>query len=776
MKILTCSKCQSQFDVATMQPGSSFVCGKCRNVLQVPAAAPVVQPAPVMKPMAAPPSSAPATVVLSPDEMRRALASARGAEPAPPPAKAQPKLPPAMEARRQQQQQAQTAARAGGASAPAPAPASAPAPAPARAAAPAPQARPVAAAPAAQPAPAAARPSRRTRGGDEGEAPAKKPPVAMIAGIGGGALVLVIGAFVMMKGKGEEPATAPGGGNAASVGGTAGGATPAAAGGTPAAQPEPANLDEWQKFLRMQEVEQRAFAATKRAAATNDAAQLKVLHDWFNDPRLASNKVASDTLRAIVDDGLRADPNADWANLAKGRTNVYEYLKNLRQECAKVFNFKEKDENDIDAALAKAETERWMDAKDFRKIEEIAARVRERAKKLDADPRLVRVEEKKGWIRDNPLFKEFKFLYRWSDPYLICQQYEEFTDPDEAHKNKARIEKANLMANRDAIIFSELNRHYRSLFAERFKLPELREKDRILFAIITWNHPSYVEFYRKSNNGETPSPWIRAFYSPPEQKIFHYLGDDSLRAQDELPAANGRVQKLSDQVTFHEGTHQLEHEYGAVFRGTPLKDGDTNVAPRKSMWWDEGLAEFMGAVEVERSKKETLEGATFFHNRILLERIQQVQGDLRQRTYRDEAKKWTIAELIQPNHNGELINAGNRLLPGNGVFMANLFYARSWGLIHFLYFYDGGKYRSKMLDYMEKVYRQEHGPDALAKVFGRPNAKDWKGIEEEYNWYWDRTVARRIGWRDPESKTKPWDTETDPPTGKFDPNAKEDEE
>ncbi len=36
MNLVACPKCGSRFDVSTLQPGSTFVCGSCKNVLQVP--------------------------------------------------------------------------------------------------------------------------------------------------------------------------------------------------------------------------------------------------------------------------------------------------------------------------------------------------------------------------------------------------------------------------------------------------------------------------------------------------------------------------------------------------------------------------------------------------------------------------------------------------------------------------------------------------------------------------------------------------------------------
>ena len=176
-------------------------------------------------------------------------------------------------------------------------------------------------------------------------------------------------------------------------------------------------------------------------------------------------------------------------------------------------------------------------------------------------------------------------------------------------------------------------------------------------------------------------------------------------------------------------------------------------------------------MEVEKAKNATLQDVTFFHNRVHLERVGQVRGDGRFNNHRDLAKKWTIKEMLGPNHNGDLETKSEELSPGQGNFMTNLFYARSWGLVHFMWFYDGGKYRKNMLDYLETVLKDQQGPAAFAKCFGRKGPEDWKGIEQEFDWYWDRLLARPVGWRDPKTKTKPWDTDTDPPTGKYDPDA-----
>ena len=67
MKLAKCKKCASQFDVSSMESGSTFICGKCGDPVEVPMAAePVLQP---LQPKGH--TEMPATVVLTADQMKK---------------------------------------------------------------------------------------------------------------------------------------------------------------------------------------------------------------------------------------------------------------------------------------------------------------------------------------------------------------------------------------------------------------------------------------------------------------------------------------------------------------------------------------------------------------------------------------------------------------------------------------------------------------------------------------------------------------------------------
>jgi hypothetical protein len=190
------------------------------------------------------------------------------------------------------------------------------------------------------------------------------------------------------------------------------------------------------------------------------------------------------------------------------------------------------------------------------------------------------------------------------------------------------------------------------------------------------------------------------------------------------------------------------------------------------MWFGEGLAEFMGSVEVDEDKTIKLDG-TFYHNRILLDRVEFARAMRKNR-----APMWKLSDLMLPNNNQELLQKGEEIAPGRGGLMANQFYAQAWALTHFLWFYDAGKYRQKYLNFMERVLKHEHGPEALAKELGVPSATDWGVIEDEFKWYWDSLLRRKVGRQKLGGGQlgKWFFPETDPPEGRYDPNPPDDDD
>jgi hypothetical protein len=775
MKLVTCPKCQSQFDVASMAAGSTFVCGKCRNVMQVPAAPPVMQPigappaaAPVVpQQVRAPQPAPPPTVALTPEQMKAALASAKAPAPAPGGARPGPKLPAAMEARRQ------TAAptRAGAVPPPNTVVVSPEEMKKALAASKSvgDEKKQAAAAKAAAAKPAA---PRRTRAAAAAEAsaaaapPAKKPPVALYAGVGG---LVVVGAiaWLALSGKDDDASkTGPAG---------APGATASAAPAAPAVTGDPKkDLVALPDAERANYINKQFEAAQKEPDPVARSAKLKDIYGWSGDATLGQLPGVKAASQQALDTALLADPNTTWAREAKGDVAILEMLKSVKAECPTAFADPEEHEKRVNEMVAKYEKEPWVTRAVFVEAEKCIDKVREREKMLAGNPRAAIAARKHAWALEHPGFKGLHWLKKFDDPYVVSQQYDVFTDEADKHKNAEREKKANWVAATDALMFRKTYENWLVLFGDRFKMPRLETTNRVLHAIITWNRASFEDLYRRDNPGSEISGGIRAFYSPMEQRIFHYLGDEAMRSQDEIPCKGGRVQKGAYQVAAHEETHQLQHEYTFIHQGHPLEDGKLMVRQPGPMWFTEGLAEFMGACEVADSEKEDLANAKVYFNVILLDRVAGVRGFGQNDNLREQAREWTLERMMAPTHHAELEQASEKLLPGQKLVMVNLFYARAWGLAHFLWYYDNGKYRENFLKYMELVLKDQASPQGFARIMGRKDIKDWGDVEKEYEWYWNELLKRRIGWKD-KGRTQHWDTVTTPPEGRWEPPKEEDE-
>jgi hypothetical protein len=812
MRLITCPKCNSQFDVATMAAGTSFVCGKCRNVLEVPQAGPVIQP---IAPGANAPGAQkgtmkpPPTVSMTPDQVRKALtesASVGKARATPPAQPAQQrKLPKAMQ-KRAQASASQSGQRAG-ATGQLPATA-ATGPAKGGAGKTAKGGSGKAASrkggagrgtarssgnSAAKPSSASARSASRGSAGGGGK---KKSQTGLFVGIGIAVIVIAAIAIIATRGGGDGETGPAGGGQDTATGNGSGGTGANGAGGTGTAGADgasganavgangganggagsggatPAVIDPNDKigvFLALSPQEQRDDYARKIAGAAGSTDALFSIFEFFSDERMARNSVAKEARKTIADTALRADNNLEWANEASGKKNLRDYLTACRDECPKAFGFAEDDEDKVRDRLQElTDGSPWVDATEYKEFAAVVGRIRTREDELKDNPRLVAVEKQKDWVRKNDLFKEFEIIARHEDPYVVFQQYPK-QEKGREHYDQQRMEKARHLAKRDGIIFRELNSQFRNLFGSRFELPKLEEKGRLLRVLIMWNREAFDAWHAAQNSGM--SGMVRAYYSPTERHIVHYVGTEALTEQDYYKCANGRVQKKSDQVTFHEGTHQLMHEYSSIYRGAPLPedpDAEVPVPDRRSMWFSEGLAEFMGSVEILEDDMTDL-GGEFFHNRILLERVQLARSCRKQKL-----GMWPLPKMLLPNNNGDMLRIGEEIMPGRGGLAANLFYAQAWAFVHFSWYYDNGKYKQQFLNYMEKVLKNEHGPEAMAEAFGLPSAEDFGIIEKEYEWYWNlllrRLVGRKrggVGWYTPE---------TDAPTGRYEPDGGDDDD
>ena len=334
------------------------------------------------------------------------------------------------------------------------------------------------------------------------------------------------------------------------------------------------------------------------------------------------------------------------------------------------------------------------------------------------------------------------------------------TNPAKVLQNVRWRESAANYAHRDAVLLAETHRRFRELFAEKLKLQELPPDRLPLRVIVLWNRESFDDVLRKA--GAPTATRVRALWIPSAQTVLTYHGDDAFQELDEWRCADGRVQKECDQVLAAAATAQLLREYAGA-RRDGVVDDDGSLGPP---WLTKGLAEFLGGIEVDRDRLETLEGAAWQHERIVLSHV------FTARQQRGLAEKWTIGELlrIQTADAGStscVIDRGESLAPGQGLSMADLFTARAWALCHFLWNYDRGKYRDRFVEFVGRALDGNATSERFAtEVMGRPSAADWGDVAMEFEWYWNQLLARKVGRN---RQTKEWyQPSTEPPQGTVD--------
>jgi hypothetical protein len=466
------------------------------------------------------------------------------------------------------------------------------------------------------------------------------------------------------------------------------------------------------------------------------------------------------------------------ARVAPETHDVRRLLETCKRECVEAFRMQDPDERAVLDRLQTIDASPTAGEEEWARLSETVARIRTRNERLRTDPRFRDAERKANWVRENPVFKDTGLTRVFADPYVIFQEVKRqdvrdtkqeldvrtgasveipvdgTENPSKVRQNQLWAARAESLARRGAALFNETHRRFRELFADPMKLPTLAEKGRMLTALVMWDRASFDALLREA--GQPVSPGTRGFYSPARQKVFTYLGAEALMHLDEIPCADGFVQKTSDQAMLHSAACQLLHEYSAIARGRPLLDSEVEFEAAGPSWLYVGLAEFLSAVEVEAHTADDLVGTKWRHERVLLDRLDDAQRS------REEAEKWTLAEVMKRSEPAE-----SRLVvapSADGPPMSSLYCARAWAFVHFLWNYDAGKYRAKFVSFVGESFLRPTTSEQFAKSMGRPDAANWGLVEREFDWYWEQLLDRRIG---KDKTTGQWATpSTDAPAGR----------
>jgi hypothetical protein len=329
------------------------------------------------------------------------------------------------------------------------------------------------------------------------------------------------------------------------------------------------------------------------------------------------------------------------------------------------------------------------------------------------------------------------------------------TNPGKKRQNEDWQARAEWLARRDAALLTETHRQFREMFAEPLRLAPL-PADRLPLSVeVLWDRASFDKEMMRA--GTPVEPFVRAIRRPGTSGIVTYAGDESLQSLDELACAGGRVQKRSDQALAAVAAKQVLREYSAA-RGTRPADEDDDDPPGPR-WLSTGLAELLGGVETTRDDLPTLTPGSLVHGRIVLALVSQARHE------RDMGERWAIDQLLEPERD----EPGRRLLGKRLRFAppVEAFSARAWAFCHFLWNYDGGRYRDRFITFVGRVLDGTGTSEVFAtEIMDRPSLDEWGDVEMEFEWYWSKLLERKVG-RD--RKTRQWyEPSTEPPSGTVD--------
>lgn len=206
---------------------------------------------------------------------------------------------------------------------------------------------------------------------------------------------------------------------------------------------------------------------------------------------------------------------------------------------------------------------------------------------------------------------------------------------------------------------------------------------------------------------------------------------------------------------------------------TPQRSPGT---PRRALWFERGFPAWLAGIETPRGDAVAPDPGRVRMNRLLLEDVKLIRGSGRARaddSFREEAKKWTVPRILDVRSETDVLRVIG--MPSR----ASVHRSVMWGFVHFLWNYDGGRYRTTVRASLDADL---HGEDvtgafrkAIAAIEPTTASGDWTVIQREFSWYWDKLLARGVGWKS-NSQLDWWRTPTTPPEGRWAPPPPEEPE
>jgi hypothetical protein len=406
----------------------------------------------------------------------------------------------------------------------------------------------------------------------------------------------------------------------------------------------------------------------KKAEYELRATRAKSEREWFELARWCKQQNLPDELKKAVDKVLATDPDHEEAHALLGQ----KYFEGRAPQNAKG---------------------RWLGADEYAEAERVEKEYREKGA---TDPWAAAAEVVKVNLTSDALFREYQSKCEARRPFLV---FVEEMGGDE--RNAYHLDAKGDM-------FQALWDHLMKAYGERFKLTEPKKP----FVVFVYKDRKGYEAHEKTLTGGVPHPNRRAHYDPRSRMVILYESDS--RGMGSLGGNEGAG------TVMHEGTHQVMHYLAG--------DRERKVPPY--VWFQEGIAEYVGTVKQRQSEGEQRQ---WDFNQVNKGRLQSYQEAVKSdlfipleallgfRSYEDVQSHGTREHFARRKRDKADFEAQYLLY----------FYAESWAFVYFLHKGADGKYQSKFLDYMAEEFDGNGGLDTFLKVF-QMDEKQLAALEKEW--------------------------------------------
>lgn len=281
-------------------------------------------------------------------------------------------------------------------------------------------------------------------------------------------------------------------------------------------------------------------------------------------------------------------------------------------------------------------------------------------------------------------FPDAQFEYRFDDgvmprPYVAAMQKGAGADLDGNEKWFGTA-------------LGALYRVYFERYAERFGLNEVEEP----IAIVIFASKAGYDNWQKKNPQYPKSEFIGAYYLPGLKRLMLWNTGES--------AFIG--------VMFHEGTHQLVH----------FTCPNGFISP----WFQEGFAEFFNGHKIEQ-RLDPVSGQVIQEYK-LGQFLKDRSGSLL--TAIQGGSAYSVHDLVHIDYPRFWKAQADQAEDPASRHMVSMIYAQGWGLIMYLHYAEGGKFKDGFDRYFEAEIAGTADGDLFGEIFELETDEDWAAFDQ----------------------------------------------